>query len=57
MPLWPPGRLYGLFNLSQWVWKCPICGNVKDARETYKAEAFLAVMAERIEIKEGIHVN
>lgn len=37
------------------VWKCPACGTVKDARETYKEEAFLAVMAERIKTREGIH--
>ena len=34
------------------VWKCPVCGAVKDARETYKDEEFLAIMAERAGIKE-----
>ena len=37
------------------VWKCPVCGEVKDARETYKDEAFLAIMAERDEMREAIN--
>ena len=35
------------------VWKCPACGIIKDARETYKDEEFQAIMAERAEMREG----
>lgn len=39
------------------VWKCPACKTVTDTRKNYKDENFLAIMAERVEIKEGIHGN
>jgi len=35
------------------VWKCPACGTVKDTRENYTDENFLAVMAERAGIREA----
>ncbi len=34
------------------VWKCPACGEVKDARESYKGEEFLTIMAERVKMAE-----
>ena len=34
------------------VWKCPVCREVKDAREAYKDEEFLDIMAKRAEVRQ-----